>query len=132
MSSTPDTSRPPVGEWHRRGLISSTRPVGGCCLYIKLSFVGIFVTLRDAGSSPRLVDGWNRRGLIGSTIRAPAARLSVAEDAGSRGVPRCCLAALSVYDYPPGCVGCLLEPPCGSLALFREPRRGLIVPINCT
>ncbi len=57
MSSTPDTSRPPVGEWHRRGLISSTRPVGGCCLYIKLSFVGIFVTLRDAGSSPRLVDG---------------------------------------------------------------------------
>ena len=57
----------------RRGLISSTRPVGGCCLYIKLSFVGIFVTLRDAGSSPRLVDGWNRRGLIGSTTgTAPA------------------------------------------------------------
>ena len=83
-----------------------------------------------AGASPLLVDG-NRRGLI-SWYHQGTARLLVAEDAGSRGAPRCCLAALSVYDYPPGCVGCLLEPPCGSLALFREPRRGLIVPINCT
>ena len=81
MSSTPDTSRPPVGEWHRRGLISSTRPVGGCCLYIKLSFVGIFVTLRMpeprrgwwmeppcrlvvlVGSSPRLWDAGASPGL---------------------------------------------------------------------
>ena len=69
----------------------------------------------DAGTSPRLDK------LAPSGHQPP--RLSVAEDAGSRGAPRCCLAALSVYDYPPGCVGCLLEPPCGSLALFRAPPR---------
>ena len=44
-----------------------------------------------------------RRGLI-SWYHQGTARLLVADDAGSRGAPRCCLAALSVYDYPPGCL----------------------------
>ena len=79
--------------------MSSTRPVGGCCLYIKLSFVGIFVTLRMpdprrgwwmeppcrlvvlAGSSPRLdklVPSGHRGGCRLLRMPGAAARLAVA------------------------------------------------------